>query len=220
MTDVSQNTSYNYIPEVSARGHRAIRRNFFVTRLKWGILGLVILLVLFLIIYPLTDYGRSDHSITFVPGDYSSGEELPTMVKPRLHGINANNQPYNVSADRAIQHGPKLIELVRLDADMFMDDGSWLTVASNSAMYDLNTRKIEMKGDVNVFVDNGYELATSVATAFVKTSMVKGNAPVVVHGPLGVIKANRFAIKGNAHRVAFSGDVRLRAYPRQQGKGK
>ncbi len=188
------------------------RHKTLIDKLKLLIFTIITILVLSIIIWPLTDYGKKGLTLKFERRG-NIGDE-PVMIKPRLHGVNDDNQQYNVSAEKAVQLDKKTVELYEVDADIYLKNGQWLNITANKGLYDAQIREVDLNGNVNIFLDNGYEVSTEASKVYLKKGRVEGNKPVTVNSPMGVIKANKFVVYNQMDSVKFIGNVHLKAYPK------
>jgi hypothetical protein len=93
----------------------------FVFFSKWllGVIALLILLLLML--WPLLSQDGAGVRISFVSGEGVASGVLnaaaPVMQNPRFQGVDNKDQPYLVTADRAIQHSATHVTLEKVKAE-------------------------------------------------------------------------------------------------------
>lgn len=126
------------------------------------------------------------------------------MTKPRLTGVDADGNPYVVTADEAIQdpHNAKHAQLRHVEADVTLKAGNWLNATATHGILDASMQKLRLSGIIDVYSDNGYEVHTSAADIDMRTGAVVGNLPATGQGPLGTFRSDRFRINRVASNVA------------------
>lgn len=122
------------------------------------------------------------------------------MTKPKLTGVDADGNPYVVTADEAVQdpHNAKRAELRHVEADVTLKAGNWLSATATRGMLDASAQKLRLLGAIDVYSDNGYEVHTAVADIDMRTGTIAGNLPVTGQGPLGTFRSDRFRIDRSA----------------------
>ena len=74
------------------------------------------------------------------------------------------------------------IELDSPQADITLQDGSWITVTANSGRFDRAAEQLSLDGDVNLFHDDGMEMRTELARVDLQESLAWGDQPVEGQG--------------------------------------
>jgi lipopolysaccharide export system protein LptC len=122
------------------------------------------------------------------------------MTKPRLTGIDADGDPYVVTADKAIQdpHNSKRANLQKVEADVTLKKGDWVNLTATRGLLDTTQQKLWLAGVIDVFSDNGYEAHTSAALVYMQTGVVTGDRFVSGQGPFGTFTADHFRIDHGA----------------------
>lgn len=137
--------------------------------------------------------------------------ESLTMVNARYFGVDANNQPFTITADtaREVKPGSQTLDLTSPKADMTLKDGSWLVLGAQTGYYEHQRGLLDLVGDVNLFQDGGYELHTTRAQIDLRAGTASGDEPVNGQGPFGTIRSEGFRVSENGKRVDFTGKARL-----------
>jgi len=201
--------------EEYARG--AVRYSLLVSKLKMALVGVALLLILLMVIWPHIDGGRSAFIVDFEEVTASSIDGRPRMEKPNMYGVDSKNQPFNISADYGMQEGEKQFFLSSVDGNIDMNNGRNLNIRSDSATYQSDSKYLQLKGNVVVLSDDGYEVSAPKADADLKKGEIKGQRGVIVQGPLGSLVADRFEMDTIGERMLFERNVEMRLYP---AKGK
>lgn len=142
-----------------------------------------------------------------------------TMSKMSFTGTDEKGNPYKVTAAEVIQD-PKSkdmhrAELRQVDADMQFEGQSWISASAKRGLIDTDAGTLRLEGGISVFTDNGYELQTQSADAYIKTNIIEGTEKVSGHGPLGQFRADRFHFDRIKKQLKLSGHVHMTMYPKK-----
>lgn len=136
-------------------------------------------------------------------------EAIPNLVVENLHltGLDANNQPYSLTAARALQAGgaKDLVDLEKPQGDIQLNSGSWLAGKAQLGRLDQATKRLWLGGDVKVFHDQGYEFTTSEAQIDLSKNAAWGEKPVLIQGAFGEIRGEGFRILDKGNVVVIQG---------------
>ena len=138
-----------------------------------------------------------------------SGSKI-TMESPRLSGFKKDQKAYEVTAFEAIQDikQPTVIELNKLSARMEQEKNSYAHLTSVWGKMDQTAERLDLKGNVRVRTDNGYEVDMLSARVNMKTGDVVSTEPVTVRSKAGTISADNVEVKDNGKHTIFEGRVR------------
>ena len=137
-----------------------------------------------------------------------------SMVNPRFQGIDDQNRPFTVTAAEAsqVKGNDDLIDLVRPQADITMENGSWMAVSADSGRYQRSTRQLQLDGRVSLFQDQGYELhVDSIAVDFAAGNAVSDTA-VVGQGPAGELSGEGLKVADKGAVIELTGKSRVLLY--------
>jgi lipopolysaccharide export system protein LptC len=137
-----------------------------------------------------------------------------SMVNPRFQGIDDQNRPFTVTAAEAsqVKGNDDLIDLVRPQADITMENGSWMAVSADSGRYQRSTRQLQLDGRVSLFQDQGYELhVDSIAVDFAAGNAVS-NTAVIGQGPAGELSGEGLKVAGKGAVIELTGKSRVLLY--------
>lgn len=180
--------------------------------MKRAIVGLVGLLVVVMIVWPLTNMGKRSFKVNLA-GSSAPADDKPHMIKPRLHGMDKDGQPYNVTARDALQEDKDNVMMQEVSGDVALKDGGWVSLTADTGHYNVTAKTLDLLGAVNVVTDSGYELTTETARALLHKKEVQGDVSVHLQGPLGTLVADGFNLQGATNTIIFKGNVHLKAYP-------
>jgi lipopolysaccharide export system protein LptC len=140
------------------------------------------------------------------------GAQTNAMLKPRFHGVDSNNQPYNVVADQAVQQDEDTVLLTNVSGDITLNDTRWYAVSAREGVIHIAEKKLELTENVSLFTDNGFEVHTLAAQADIGKGTAQGDNDVEVQGPLGHLEAKGFKILNRGDEIYFTGPVRMTIY--------
>ncbi len=195
-------------PRPAGRGRGYTR---FVNILKVVLPLLALALTAIVVIWPELQDRAADRATV---ADADPGR----MMSPRLSGVDAHDRPYSIVGTSARQSdaGGDIVVFDNLEAELTMEDGTWLAVLSDHGMVDNVRSVIELSGDVNLFRDDGYTFYTDNVNIDLEERTAWGDDPVQAHGPAGEVAAQGFRIDNDSGVVVFTGrsELLLRRAPR------
>lgn len=190
----------------------------FVTWMKVLLPFLALGLIALIVVWP-----RLKSEDTFRIGFSSvrlSGSAQPGVDNARYMGTDDNRRPYTITADLA-RIDDKIDGLVRLDtpkADLTLENGTWLVLTANKGRFFEGRQYLELDGNVNLFHDTGYEIATEHLNVDLKSNVAESKAPVVGHGPFGVLNSAGLKLIDKGRIIYFTGPAKLVLYPSQNAE--
>lgn len=143
-----------------------------------------------------------------------------TMTKSSFTGTDDKGNPFKITFAELIQdpNNRKRADLKQIDADMQFENQSWINASAKHGWIDGDAGILKLDGGISIFTDNGYELHTDSATAYIKENILTGDAPVNGHGPLGRFSADRFNVDRMQKQIKLSGHVHMTLYPQKANK--
>ncbi len=148
-----------------------------------------------------------------------SAAELPIMLHPRFEGVDANDQPYRVTADEATQtseNGQDVVHMKQLNADLSTKNGGWMNLTAARGRLIMAKKELILEGDVSLYQDTGYELHTPRTLVDLGTLRAYGQDGVEGQGTTGTIRAQRFVFDQKKAAARFDGAVQVTLYPKSQ----
>jgi lipopolysaccharide export system protein LptC len=133
-----------------------------------------------------------------------------TMENPRLTGFRQDARPYEVTASAARQdiRKPSMVELDGLNAKISMDPTRSARLQAVSGLFDTQKELLELKSDVRLRTDSGYQADMNSATIDFKAGTVISREPVKVGLTNALIEANTLHVTDNGKLIVFEGRVR------------
>lgn len=185
-------------------------------RVKWSkrlLLLIAALVLLLLLLLPMLD--DKQLAIKFALEGVPEQEVVrqPIMQNPVFQGVDEHMQPYTVLAKHALQQDDDTILLQTVEADLTMNNGSWMRVTSKQATFKLRSQVLYLDGDVTLFHDAGYESYTDAIQIDMQHGTATGDSPIKAQSTLGLLNANSFSVQDNGNIWLFKGAVSLTLYP-------
>jgi lipopolysaccharide export system protein LptC len=133
------------------------------------------------------------------------------LLNPRFENTDEQGQNYALSATRAVQdeHNDKIILLEAPRGDLKLQDGGWVSIQSIDGAFEQEEQKLLLRGDVRLFRDGGYELATSELHINMNSNEAVSETPVKAQGPEGTLEAAGLRGNSNTGSLLFTGPVKL-----------
>jgi lipopolysaccharide export system protein LptC len=196
------------------RRHNAFYSRF-VTLLKVVLPAVAVALAALVLFWP--QLNPLDNRFRLKPVQVSIDDlENLRMVSPRFVGIDAKNQPFSITAEQATQEagGSDVTALTSPKGDITISNGSWIALTADAGDYHKETRILDLRDNVNVFHDAGYEIKTTRAKADLAIGDVYGTDPVEGQGPDSQMRGQGFRIYDKGARISLTGKSRLLIFPR------
>ena len=143
-------------------------------------------------------------------GPVSMAGTKVTMESPRLAGFKKDGKAYEVSAQQAVQDikTPTVVELNNLTSRLEQDAKKYARLSADWGRFDQSADNLDLKGNVRVRTDNGYEADLLSAKVNVKSGDVVSTEPVTVRSLNAIVTADRAEVRENGQHVVFEGRVR------------
>ena len=143
-------------------------------------------------------------------------EEL-TMANPRVAGIDDRGQPYEITAESALQAtgAAETVELIRPRAVSRRDQDQTIAYA-DKGRFQSSTKVLDLEDDVTLehgIAGAKYVLKTSAATVSIAEETVTSDAGIEGEGEAGTLRADRMRAYNGEGRVVFEGNVSMRIFP-------
>lgn len=192
-----------------SRGRYLWRRSGLVNKFKYLIAVTAFLLVAILVIWPFTAPEERRLQVAISDADKGTETEKPKMLKPRFHGVDKNNQPFSITAEEATQSDAENLLLKNPTGDVMLKSGEWISLSAISADYRVKAKQVLLKGNVNVFMNSGYELHTEAVAADMESGTALSNTPVNIQGKAGTLDAAGFTVEDSGSVIRFTGPVKV-----------
>ncbi len=186
---------------------QALARSRFYSRvvgfLRWTLPLAVLVVLVVLVGWPILQ----TKSLTAIVA-----EAIPNLVVENLHltGIDASNQPYSLTAARALQalKSKSLIDLEKPQGEITLNNGAWLAGKAELGRFDQQGQRLWLGGNVQLFHNEGYQFTTSEAQVDMAKNIAWGDKPILIEGSFGEIKGEGFRVLERGNVVVVTGHSR------------
>jgi len=182
---------YDWSARARSTAFDARRYTKFVTRMK-RVLSLSAFAVIFTVL-AFFFVARAPRQTQLSYEKMGTLENDLAMVSPRLSGVDAEGNPFVITARMAVQDAKnsKHATLETIEADLTTKQG-WLNARAAHGDIDMNTNRLILDGGIDLFTDTGYMLHTQRATVDLKRNVMQGDQAISGQGPLGTMRADSF----------------------------
>lgn len=156
-----------------------------------------------------------DERIAPVPQDHSSRRTIGKneLLEPRFESRDDKQQPFTITAARAIQGDSAetegLLVLDRPVADILLENNSWVAIRADRGAYQEDQQRLLLNGNVAMFHDLGYQFQTAQLHVDLANNHAWSHMEVYGQGPAGNIRAKGVDADGEKNRLVFSGPAKL-----------
>jgi lipopolysaccharide export system protein LptC len=184
-----------------------------IRALKVSLTALAAILIALLALWPQLRTSTDRLRIAFADLDVT-GDDL-SMINARYVGTDSNNRPYSITADAARQRvpGKGRLQLESPQADIHLQDGSWVMVTADKGEYNPDDRMLNVAGAVRLFHDSGYEFLSREANIDLERNAVWGSHHITGQGPFGEMEGEGFRFNKDGMTMMLIGRSRLKIYP-------
>jgi lipopolysaccharide export system protein LptC len=193
--------------EASAIVHSVARYTRFVRSTKVG-LGIIALLLIGLILfYPLF---RQKNTSVRIPLTSSSqpNPSSTSMINARFHGLDKDNQPYNLTAKTVSEISTDVIGLAEPAGEIFLKSSQQLSIKSRNGVFNRKDHLLTLKGNIEMFNKQGYIIRMETLFVDLANKTAVTSSEVHGQGELGTLKSYGGAmVDGNNEQIIFEGPV-------------
>jgi LPS export ABC transporter protein LptC len=138
-------------------------------------------------------------------------EEI-TVTDSRFTGFDRRDQPFSISAKNAVQdeNDASKVRLKSVEAEVKHKSGQQIAIKSNEAVYDSDSKTIDLAGDVRISSTGGFDARMSEARVDINGHRLRTEVPVKVVHRRGIIQANGMEIEDDGARILFFNRVKAR----------
>ena len=198
---------------MSSPTDRATRRAGLAPLLSYASLGLtVVITVVFL--YQAGAYEALVPKEPPPPPKVENPEQI-SAVDSTVTGLDRERQPYEITAEHALQdkNSPNLVHLTKVTGKFRRNSGEVLDVTANSALYDSDTKLLDLDGDVRIVSKERFTATMAKAHVITEQKTLKSSVPVDVDFGAGTVHANGVEITDDGKRILFLNSVKARFKP-------
>jgi lipopolysaccharide export system protein LptC len=203
-----------YLAIVSRRGARHVpthggmlRRRLMINASKFVLPAVAVLLLSTIALWP--ELNTSADRARFSFHGISASLDGARLTDAHYNGVDEHGRPYTVTAVTAIQHDADRIDMSTPNADMTLENGTWLDVRSKQGVYMRKDQQLDLSHDVVLYRDDGTTMTTDSATVAMKDGAASSSMPTHVEGPFGTLDATGFTTQEKGAMIQFWGPVRV-----------
>ena len=213
MTDIALTQSRFATAMIDDKAAAFVRASRHSRRVRWlrrlillTAIGLCVGVVIFAFFNPFRALVPDNVSIE---GAGLSGSRV-TMAKPKMSGFRKDGRPYDFVAETAVQDlkAPNLLELNKLDAHVTMSDRGVAHVVADTGLYDTSKEIMDLKGNIRITSDSGYDITMHSAHIEFQGSNVISHEPVTVVMKTGTVASDSMQMSDNGAHIVFDGNVK------------
>lgn len=198
------------LAKYTARAEQDSRRySLFIRRMRLLLPLLAIVILAALIVWP-----QDSENIIATPEEnkeqYQSVRKNE-LLNPRFESMDKKNQPFTVTANRAIQSDADqdLLTLKSPSGDMLLNSNHRIAIEAENGLYHQRDNTLLLKGSVRLSHDEGYEMTMPELFVHMGENTAKSLYPVRGNGPQGTLEAQGLMANRNENRIVFTGPARL-----------
>jgi lipopolysaccharide export system protein LptC len=190
------------------------RYSLFVNSMKVFLPALAAALIILVVAWPQLVPDENSFQIEIIKNAAEQAKNL-AMINAKYDGVDEEGRPFTVTADMATQLSDQRtqIELQLPKADMTLNDGTWLALNAKVGNYDRDAELLDLRGDVSLFHDRGFEMTTESAQVNLAEGTAQGDQAVEGHGPVGILRAEGFQVLDRGSRIIFTGQSQMIFFP-------
>ncbi len=176
-----------------------------VVALRWALPLIVFMAMAGLVAWPMMNAKKLTTAVAAA---------APNLVVEnlKLSGLDASDQPYSLTAARAVQEGNSrnLIGLERPQGKITLNSGDGVFGTALYGRYDQQAKLLWLNGDVQIFHDQGYRFTTSAAQVDMGQNTAWGEQPVLIQGDFGEIRGQGFHVREKGKLLIIKGKTSAR----------
>ncbi|MEE2950087.1 MAG: LPS export ABC transporter periplasmic protein LptC [Pseudomonadota bacterium] len=136
------------------------------------------------------------------------------MEDPRMSGVDANDRPYELVAERAMQAlNGGAIDLEAIDAKVSVSDTTTAHITAASGHYEPNAQTLGLDGGLSIKTNDGLKVDMRQAEIDLAEGVLVSQQPVTIQNGEQSIRANALTVSDNGKRIRFSGGVTMSLKP-------
>ena len=193
-----------------ARVSHSSAYTYFVKAMRLALPVVAIAIVAIVMAWP-----KMETAITPVTPESLAENQRPAtqneLINPRFEGVDSKNNPYALTATRAVQsaQNPDILLLDMPIGDVSLGNDEKLAVTANKGNYRQKAGVLYLDGDVKLKHSNGYDMNTTRLMIDTQARETRTDQPVKISGPAGTIDATGFDARNNEGIIIFTGPAIL-----------
>lgn len=192
-------------------------------RLAWLKVALPVVAIGIIGVLTYLNYKHQTETVVTIP---NTTEMTNLDVGMKVSGIafdgkSKSNRPFSVTALSATEtkNNKDIIDLEEPQAEIELSEQTWIAVTAEHGIYDRKLDKVDLKGTVTVYHDNGLTFSTEEAAMDLQTNTASGAKPVMGKDETRELSAEGFEMLDDGATVLFKGRSYLKILPKGKGSG-
>lgn len=182
----------------------------FVKAMRWALPITALVIVAVVMAWP-----KMETTITPITPENVGSTPSPAaqneLINPRFEGVDSANNPYTLTASRAVQSAQNadLLLLTLPVGDIALDQKDTLHITARTGNYRQEAGLLHLEDDVKVSHSSGYNLTSARLLIDTKARETRTDQPVIVQGPAGTLTASGMDGRGASGILVFTGPAKL-----------
>lgn len=155
--------------------------------------------------------GHNDRIDVTVPEAAQDQKQPEAVVNATYSGVDRAGRPFTIRAESV--HNPPgephVLQLTRPDAQISLTDGTVLTIAAATGLYQRDGETLDLQGDVTLRRLPDLTVKTEEATIHLGDSTASGQQPVSAASSQGTLSGTGFRIADSGDTVFVTGPARM-----------
>ncbi len=134
------------------------------------------------------------------------------MANPSIDGFTANDQPYKMTARRALQEiggATQRIDLEGIEARLPLDSDTMAHVRAEAGVFDRDANTLDIESEILVETDKGMSARINTARLDLSSGSLETDQPVDIRMEGTQIRADSMTISNNGSVMVFDRKVRV-----------
>ena len=168
-----------------------------------------------------TDNGF-ESGFTFTKADRETLEAGSFLSHPQIDGMTNKGEPYHLTAEKIapLRDDPNLVEVTSLSGDFRFLAGDKVTLAAESALFDIRAQTITLQTGGRIETSDGNIAEIKTLVVQIETGEMSGTG-IEANGPLWQFSTDQFGIEANDtenHVLWFENNVKVVYALEQEGE--
>lgn len=139
------------------------------------------------------------------------------MQDPRMSGVDSQQRPYEMRAERAIQSlTGGGVDLEKVSARLSVSDDTTANITAAAGFYDVDTDLLRLTDGIEVETSNGIAIRLQTADIDLAAGTMQGGGPVAIDTPSQTIRSSSLTVSEGGNVLSFGGRVKMVIAPSSQ----
>ncbi|RFC63190.1 LPS export ABC transporter periplasmic protein LptC [Fulvimarina endophytica] len=142
------------------------------------------------------------------------------MDDPRMSGVDANDRPFQLVAQKAMQAiTGGAVDLEGINAKVSISDDASAVIRASAGHYDPEGQKLNLTGKLDVQTTDGMEIAMRSAAIDLDEGVLTSDEPLFIQTSRQEIRANALRLSDSGDKIRLSGGVSIVLKPDRAANG-